>query len=182
MDTQSQLFQYSSTLHTGSSGATLPIDQGESHRQPTTIDMLLDDVLLGIFGFCEGDDDDRNNGLVWDWHFLVHVCRRWRQIIFASPHSLNLKILCTHQTPVRKHLGIWPAFPIVIDYYNFYSESGTVAPDDEDNVIAALDSKHLDRVCFVGLYVTSSQLDGKDYPGDAGAVSSAKTSSDCLGE
>jgi hypothetical protein len=89
----------------------------------------------------------------------VHICRRWRQIIFASPRSLNLKILCTNRTPVRKHLGtIWPAFPIVIDYYTVYSESGGIPPN-EDNIVAALDSEHLDRVCFIGLRVTGSQLE-----------------------
>jgi hypothetical protein len=130
---------------------------GENHRQPTTIDILPDDVLLGIFGFCEDVDDRLNIGLVWDWHFLVHICRRWRQIIFASPHRLNLKILCTNRTPVRKYLGIWPAFPIVIDYDTFYSESGPIPPN-EDNIVAAFDSENLDRVCFVGLCITGSQL------------------------
>ncbi|KAN0130782.1 hypothetical protein V8E53_011457 [Lactarius tabidus] len=100
--------------------------------------MLLDDILLG------------------DWDSLVHICRRWRQIIFASPQGLNLKILCTNKTPVRKHLGIWPAFPIVIDYHSY---SYDITPDDEDDILAALDSEHLDRVCFVGLSVTDSQLE-----------------------
>jgi hypothetical protein len=86
----------------------------------------------------------------------VHICQRWRQLIFASPHGLNLKILCTNKTPVRKHLGIWPAFPIVIDYHSY---SYDITPDDEDDILAALDSEHLDRVCFVGLSVTDSQLE-----------------------
>jgi hypothetical protein len=77
----------------------------------------------------------------------------WRQVVFASPHSLNLKILCTNKTPVRKHLGIWPAFPIVINYDNYDN-----TPDDEDDILAALSSEHLDRVCFIGLSVTGSQL------------------------
>jgi hypothetical protein len=49
----------------------------------------------------------------------VHVCQSWRQVIFESPHRLDLQIRCTHGTPVKQHLdlGIWPAFPIVIDYY-----------------------------------------------------------------
>ena len=119
--------------------------------------MLPDDVLLGIFDFCEDNHDRCNIGHVWDWHFLVHVCRRWRQVIFASPHHLNLKILCTNQTPVRKNLGIWPAFPIVVDYYTVHYESGGT-PLNEDNIVAALDSKNLDRVCFVRLGVTGSQL------------------------
>jgi hypothetical protein len=113
--------------------------------------MLSDDVLLGIFDFCRNDNPYYFP--VWDWHVLVHVCRRWRQIVFSSPHGLNLKILCTHKTPVRKLLGVWPAFPIVIDY-----SGSAIAPDDEDDIIATLE-EHLDRVCFVGLSVTSSQLE-----------------------
>jgi hypothetical protein len=114
--------------------------------------MLPGDVFLRIFDFCRNDDPFFFP--VWDWHLLVHVCRRWRQIIFASPHSLNLKILCTHKTPVRKHLGVWPAFPIVIDYRNYLN----LTPDDEDNIVAALDSEHLDRVCFVGLHISGLRL------------------------
>jgi hypothetical protein len=124
---------------------------GQSNRRPTTINMLSDDILLGVFNFCR--DDHPYFSPVWDWHLLVHVCRKWRQIVFASPHGLNLKILCTHKTPVRKHLCVWPAFPIAIDHNN-----GLITPDDEDNILAALDSEHLDRVCFVGLSVTGSQL------------------------
>jgi hypothetical protein len=124
---------------------------GKSNRQPTTINILSDDILLGVFDFCRNDHPYLFP--VWGWHLLVHVCRRWRQIVFASPHGLNLKILCTHKTPVRKHLGVWPAFPIVIDYKGY-----VIAPDDEDNILAALDSEHLDRVCFVRLCVTGSQL------------------------
>ncbi|KAI9456664.1 hypothetical protein BJY52DRAFT_1417047 [Lactarius psammicola] len=44
-------------------------------------------------------------------------------------------------TPVRKNLGIWPAFPIIGDYQ--YLWSSNVMPNDEDNIIAALE--HPDR-------------------------------------
>ena len=125
---------------------------GESSRQVPTVSTLPDDVLLGIFELYRLGNDDPYDCTVWDWHILVHVCRRWRQIIFASPHSLDLKILCTHSTPVKKLLDIWPAFPIVINY------RGSITPNDEDNIVAALDSKHLERVCFVALHVTGSQL------------------------
>ncbi len=88
---------------------------------------------------------------------FVRVCQRWRQIVFASPHRLNLRILCTSGTPVRKNLGIWPAFPIAIDYRHSYSKDG-ITPNDEDNIVAALDLEHLDRVLSVRLYVKGSQL------------------------
>ena len=85
----------------------------------------------------------------------MHVCQRWRQIIFASSRRLNLRILCTNGTPVRKGLDIWPTFPIVVDYGN-HSTRRSITPADEDNVIAALG--HPDRVCSVELNGTGSQL------------------------
>lgn len=114
--------------------------------------MLPDNVLLEIFDFYR-KAHDYTRRTVWKWHLLVHVCRSWRQIIFASPHRLHLQILCTHGTPVRKNLGIWPAFPIVIDYR--YCQN-SITHKDEDNIITAL--KHLDRVCFIWLAVTGLQL------------------------
>ncbi|KAI9453650.1 hypothetical protein BJY52DRAFT_1214031, partial [Lactarius psammicola] len=89
--------------------------QDESYKQATTIDMLPDNVLLEIFDLCRRAL--RYNILpAWRWHLLVHVCQRWRQIVFESPRRLKLQILCTRRTPVRKNLGIWPTFPIVVDY------------------------------------------------------------------
>jgi hypothetical protein len=48
------------------------------------------------------------------WHTLVHVCRRWRDVVFASPRRLNLRLLC-RKRPVREMLDIWPALPIEIE-------------------------------------------------------------------
>ncbi len=125
---------------------------GESYGHARKISTLPDDVLLEIFDFCQ-ETLQYNSLPGWKWHLLVHVCRGWRQIIFESPHRLNLEILCTYGTPVRKDLGIWPAFPIVIHYD--YPGDG-VRPKDEDNVIAALE--HPDRVCFLWVDITSSLL------------------------
>jgi hypothetical protein len=123
---------------------------GEGYRHPTTIELLPDDVLLEIFDFYR---DNHQYACIQWWPLLVHVCQRWRQIIFDSPHRLNLQILCTHGTPVRKNLGIWPAFPIIINFHN--SWSGTT-PNDEDNVIAALE--HPGRVSFLRLHMRGSQV------------------------
>jgi hypothetical protein len=71
------------------------------------------------------------------WHKLVHVCRRWRFIIFGSPHHLKLKLVCTSKTPVRKLLDIWPAFPLAV-YVDGNEE------DEFDDLFAALE--HRDRV------------------------------------
>jgi hypothetical protein len=116
--------------------------------------MLPDDIILEIFDFYRKSHDYLIRA-VWKWPILVHVCQRWRQIVLASPHRLNLRILCTHGTPVR-NLGIWPAFPIVMDYY-YYSKGGLMF-NDEDDVVAVL-LGHLDRICDVRLSVMGSQLE-----------------------
>ena len=84
--------------------------------------MLSDNVLLEIFDFCQKNHQSGRGfeafpvpEAVWDWHILVHVCPRWRQVVFASPLRLNLQILCTFRTPVRRSLDIWPTFPLHIE-------------------------------------------------------------------
>ena len=115
----------------------------ESYRHTTTINLLPEDVFLDIFQF-----------VVSEWQILVHVCRRWRRIIFSSPRGLDLTILCTYGTPVKKNLGYWPPFPIIVDYFTW---SGTGSPPNyEDDVTAALE--HPDRVRIIKLTVTSSLL------------------------
>jgi hypothetical protein len=119
--------------------------------------MLSDDALLEIFDLCRTDPYFKfgSFGDMWKWHLLVHVCRRWRQIIFESPRRLDLKILCTHETPVRNNLSIWPTLPIVVvcTYFGI-----SISPEGEDNVIAAL--RHSDRVCSaVRLDATHSELE-----------------------
>jgi hypothetical protein len=67
----------------------------------TTISLLSGDVLLEIFDFCQKHRVSRYAAIpeaVWDWHILVHVCQRWRQVVFASPLRLNLRILCTRNS------------------------------------------------------------------------------------
>ena len=118
--------------------------------------MLSDNVLLEIFHFCRKNHDpgSRRRGLPeeWDWHILVHVCRRWQQIVFASPFRLNLQLICTYGTHVRKHLNIWPTFPINIEYLGRRDIGGT----SEDNVIAALEQP--DRVSAVSLLLKGLQI------------------------
>jgi hypothetical protein len=96
--------------------------------------MLPDDVLLEIFDFYRLIPiyTPLYPGLSWPWHLLVHVCRRWRQIIFESPNRLDLHILCTHKTPVKKNLRIWPNFPLFINYDDY------TGPSLIGNVIDAL--------------------------------------------
>ncbi|KAH9028311.1 hypothetical protein EDB84DRAFT_1677320, partial [Lactarius hengduanensis] len=126
------------------------LGQDESYRDATTISTLPDDVLLKIFNFYK-EDYGLSPYHVCKWHVLVHVCQSWRQLVFASPQRLNLQISCTPGNPVRKHLGLWPPFPIII----YYSYPRSITPNNEDNVIAALE--HPNRVCHVTLNITKSR-------------------------
>ena len=85
------------------------------------------------------------------WQLLVHVCRRWRSLVFGSPRRLNLRLFCTSETPIRDTLEIWPALLLVVD-------SGVMAfSSSMDNIFGALEQSN--RVCKVNLYVTSSLLE-----------------------
>jgi hypothetical protein len=104
----------------------------------TTIDDLPDDALLGIFDFYL---DDKSFYSADKWHTLVHVCRWWRSVVFASPCRLDLRLLCTGRRSVRAMLDFGLAFPIQIDYYC----SWMCVPEMMlNNVITALE--HPDRV------------------------------------
>jgi hypothetical protein len=110
------------------------------------IDVLPDDVLLEIFDFYANVHEfkTRTDG----WQSLVHVCRRWRSLVFESPRRLNLQLYCT---PARGTLDIWPALPLIIAA-NMASPSGT------DNVIAALEqSNRVRKVTLV--YPAAWQLE-----------------------
>ncbi len=113
-----------------------------------TIGKLSSEVLLNIFLHCLDASPQF-------WPTLVHVCQNWRQIVFASPLTLHLRLYCKHGTPVSKALGCWPALPIIVQY----GGSPTLdppSPEDEDNVVAAL--KQSDRVSSISLTITSSLL------------------------
>jgi hypothetical protein len=113
-------------------------------RYTTTIDIIPDDVLIEIF------NSDRISESSWRWERLVHVCRRWRRIIFASPGSLHIRLVCNRhlRTPARKYLDIWPFFPIAIEY--FLSNR----PNVKDDFIAAIE--HPDRVYDLRLEISST--------------------------
>lgn len=109
-----------------------------------TINVLPDDVLVEIFDFYRGQ-----GGGIEAWIPLVHTCRKWRNIVFASPRRLNLQLICTARKPVREKLGVWPPLPIVISS-SVFPRSGM------DNIIAALE--HNDRLYQVKLYNFPSSL------------------------
>ena len=112
------------------------------------IDVLTDDVLLHIFDFCF---PDKPGSFIPDktevWQELVHVCRRWRELVFRSSRRLDLQLLCTTRTPAEEMLNIWPALPLVIrvDYR-----------PGMKNISAAL--KHRDRISGISISHPSSSL------------------------
>ena len=103
-------------------------------RHAVPIDMLPDDVLLEIFDLCLRDPTASG------WRALVHVCQRWRRIVFASPRRLGLRLKCSSGTPVRTNLPFWPVtLPLAIDYrHDYLALGGQICHEDEDNILAVL--------------------------------------------
>ena len=124
------------------------------HTLAITIDILPDDVLLEIFDWCRmGHDPDQSPfSPIWIWHGLVHVCQRWRQLVFGSPRRLDLQIFCTNGTPVMENLDFWPPLPIAIHY----TDQEAFTDGDEDSLFTAL--KHPDRVRHIHLCLSCDEL------------------------
>jgi hypothetical protein len=106
------------------------------------IDVLPDDALLEIFDFYIKPEAEA-------WQSLVHVCRRWRNLVFESPLRLNLQLRCTPETLTRNTLDVWPAFPLIV--------KGNMTLAGTDNVTAVLEQSN--RVREVNLTLTGRQLE-----------------------
>src|SRR5205807_326864 len=94
---------------------------------------LPDDVLLEIFSIyvdCAASPHEDA------WHTLVHVCRRWRYVVFASPQRLKLQLRCTNKRSAQMMLDVWPALPIAVEF-----RSGMSRPLVASNVITALNQR-----------------------------------------
>ena len=95
-----------------------------------------DDILLKIFKVFI-DEIEPYLYPSEEWHTLVHVCRRWRNLAFTSPRHLNLVLIC--RSPFRSAkgmLGVWPELPI---YVFDFGHPSKVARDD---LVAALRLNH----------------------------------------
>jgi F-box-like len=121
--------------------------------QVIPINVLPDDILLEIFDFRVDQDASRqfifSQREIKTWQTLVHVCRRWRNIVFRSPLRLNLTLLCTAKTPTRDTLDVWPPLPLVILSHSLYGIDSDFSTEHVDNIIAVLE--HSDRVCQISL-------------------------------
>ena len=123
--------------------------------QQATIGKLSDKVLLNIFRYFL-DDSPRH------WPRLVHTCRKWRRVVFASHRALQLLLFCTHGTSidsVQKALHCWPAFLPVHVAVEYGGSPGLdpPAPEDENNIMTLL--KYSNRVTSISLTITSSLLE-----------------------
>jgi F-box-like len=117
-----------------------------------TIGAIPDDILLEIFDFVLQGIKDYSESYHYyrakRWNRLVHLCKRWRYLVFASPLRLDLRLFCSGRTPVREALDVWPPLPIEIS-----------TCDWDANIVAALE--HRDRVRRVGLdKIPRNQLAG----------------------
>ena len=115
--------------------------------------MLPDDVLLEIFNLYV--DEDIFSGVsgfkkeIEKWQTLVHVCGRWRSVVFGSPRRLNLQLACTWETPARDTLDVWPSLPLII-------RDSDHPAKDVDEILAAFERS--DRVVEISLF----DVDGSD--------------------
>ena len=106
--------------------------------------MIPDVALLEIFDFYVDNALDA-------WQTLVHVCRKWRNVVFESPRRLNLRLSCEARTPVKDTIDAWPLLPILVrgDGHETWGA---------DHIIAALE--HNDRICQLDLFdIPSSQME-----------------------
>ena len=109
------------------------------------IHLLPDDVLLEIFSFYK---DDFENGflLTWKWKTLTQVCRRWRQIIFASPRRLELHVVCTNSIPTGT-MDLWPTLPIIV----IHNPLDTLGNENIGDAIHIASAKYRGRITRIHL-------------------------------
>ena len=118
----------------------------------TPIHNLDDDSLLQIFS-CYRLDDEENWYLRLGWLMLIHVCPRWRNLIYDSWSHLDLCLLLTNDSPSMDTLSHLPPLPLIIHYSD---RTRTITRKDEGNMYLGL-QQH-DRVRRVILQAPSSKL------------------------
>jgi hypothetical protein len=144
----------------------------------TPIHNLDEDSLLQIFS-SYWLEDEKNWYLRLGWLILIHVCPRWRNLIYGSWSYLDMCLLLTNDSPSMDTLSHLPPLPLVIDYSD---RTGTSTRKDEGNIYLGL-QQH-DRVRRVVLQAPSSKLSmwlepmNKPYPmlGDLSLLSTTMDS------
>jgi len=116
-----------------------------------TIDILPDKALLEVFIFYLVERSER----IEPWRTIVHVCRRWRSIVFASRRCLDVQVFYIPERQVKVMLDTWPNLPIHISAHGYKAFPWH---SEEQNLIAAL--KHTDHIYQIQLHEFScSQLE-----------------------
>lgn len=144
--------------------------QGEI-EQNAKIEMLPDEILLEIFdcfrlavapdsGSVDSSSSAGPTWSPWEWTQLVHVCRRWRFLVFESPQRLDLRLVYTFNRPARlrkKALDSWPTLSIAVWYpCQRAGRNRSLILEDENNASFAL--RHPDRIREINLFLTTSLL------------------------
>ena len=86
------------------------------------INCLPDEILLEVFDSYRQNFDDQQYDKQWRkkyaWFNLVHVCRRWRAVVFASCSRLDLNIVVGPEKPdqIETTLSRYFKLPILVDY------------------------------------------------------------------
>lgn len=126
--------------------------RNSQHPSPL-IHTLDDDSLLKVFSLyrplildeSEADNNQFLDGGEWNrerwWFTLVHVCRRWRLLVFESASHLRLSLVCARGTPVADMLAHSPPLPLIIDHLDQHND---ITAADEHGITLAL--QHRDRV------------------------------------
>jgi hypothetical protein len=130
------------------------------------INMLNDDLLLGIFNYYRLANEN-----IWNvrlgWCKISHICRRWRWLVFESVFHLGIHIICTHGTPIVDTLDHLPPLPLFLEYLDGkgrVSRLGNLkrrvtlaaSADDELGIYHALQLR--DRVRRIDLRLPTSTL------------------------
>jgi hypothetical protein len=108
--------------------------------------MLPDEILLAIFDFCGNENDI--TGELEAWETLVHVCRRWRSVVFGSPRRLNLQLVCSSGTPAKDMLDVWPALPLVLLCDSAYPIDNIVAVLEHSNRVRQIELLEVSNSCL----------------------------------
>ena len=110
----------------------------------TRVHDLDNDSLLQIFNHCRVKcEDDWNLRLMW--RNLVHVCRRWRYLMFDSSSHLDMCLFLMNGSPSINTLSHLPALPLAIDYSDITTR--TMARKDVKNIRFGLKQHgHVHRV------------------------------------
>jgi F-box-like len=127
----------------------------DTKRSPKlTIDDLPDELLVEIFDLYRRANVGLSDYQLWsiklEWFNLIHVCKRWRTVMFESSSRLDLYFLLKPRmrgnlnTIMSRHS---PPLPIDIDYE--YSPVQVLKPKDMGRMVAAL--KRPDRIRRIAL-------------------------------